>query len=161
MKAIQGTGGTVGPFINVEQVEGGFLADGVVIPLPAIGHDAQIIDYVPPPPTVDEFDVGVKAFDALVQKRLDDGCRSWGYGDPNKPEVSPALFLGIYSDNPAVPKYQQEAQALKAWIAQTWRVCELALRDITPAVLGGERPAPEWPEIEALLPEMPERPQVE
>ena len=56
----------------------------------------------PPPPTRDE----------LVQRHLDAVARSFGYDD---------LVTAIsYAEEPAVPKFQDEGRALRAWRSMVW-----------------------------------------
>ncbi|HYD58978.1 MAG TPA: hypothetical protein VEC35_01390 [Noviherbaspirillum sp.] len=62
----------------------------------------------------------IKHYDGVVQKRLDDVARLFGYGDPNRPEVSPILHAISYAEEPAVPRFQNEGRALRAWRSLVW-----------------------------------------
>ena len=103
----------------------------------------------PAPPTEAEL---VKQYDGYVQERLDEVARLFGYGDPNRPEVSPILHAISYADEPAVPRFQQEGQALRAWRSLTWA----AAAGILNAVRKNERPVPTkaelLEELEAAVP---------
>lgn len=93
------------------------------------------------------FADGVRMFDGIVQGRIDEVARSFGYGDPNRPEVSPILHAVSYADEPAVPRFQAEGQALRAWRSNTWAYCGQVLN----AVAQGQRPTPTGPELLAEL----------
>lgn len=93
------------------------------------------------------YDAAVRTFDGIVQGRIDDVARAFGYGDPNRPEVSPILHAVSYADEPAVPRFQQEGQALRAWRSNTWAYCGQVLT----AVAQSQRPAPTPAELLAEL----------
>lgn len=95
----------------------------------------------------------VKHYDGVVQKRLDDIARSFGYGDPNRPEVSPILHAISYAEEPAVPRFQNEGRALRAWRSLVW----VTAAGILNAVKAGERAIPTEAELLAELPEAPEQ----
>lgn len=72
----------------------------------------------PPGPTYEQIVVGLTA---AIQAHLDATARQFGYDD-----IKSAV---TYADEPAVPKFQQEGQALRAWRSLVWEVAfaELAL----------------------------------
>jgi hypothetical protein len=84
------------------------------------------------------FDLMVKEYDGIVQARLDEHARAMGYGDPNRPEVSPILHAISYADEPAVPKFQAEGRALRTWRSLYWAACWPILE----AVRMNQRPVP-------------------
>lgn len=76
------------------------------------------ITVVPPEPTYAQIVAGLTA---AIQAHLDETAHQFGYDDM-KTAVT-------YADEPAVPKFQQEGQALRAWRSLVWEVAfaELAL----------------------------------
>lgn len=114
-------------------------ADGGVVAKPA------------PPMTDEQVAEMIKFYDGVVQKRLDDVARSFGYGDPNRPEVSPILHAISYAEEPAVPRFQNEGRALRAWRSLVW----VTAAGILNAVKAGERAVPTADEVLAELPEAP------
>lgn len=93
------------------------------------------------------FNTLVREYDAVVQKRLDSHAAAMGYGDPNRPEVSPILHAITYADEPAVPKFQAEGRALREWRSLYWAACWPILE----AVRAGERGVPSPDELLAEL----------
>lgn len=84
------------------------------------------------------FNEKVKHYDSVVQNRLDEVARGFGYGDPNRPDVSPILHAISYADEPAVVEFQAEGRLLRAWRSKYWAACWPILE----AVRGGQRPIP-------------------
>jgi hypothetical protein len=80
-----------------------------------------------------------------VQRILDAQARDWGY-DNMASAVS-------YAEEPAVPRYQAEGRALRAWRSAVWDACYQASSDVNE---GPEIPATF--DVFALLPAAPERP---
>jgi hypothetical protein len=73
-----------------------------------------------------------------VQLRLDTQAQAWGYDN---------IFTACtYADEPAVPQFQAEGQALRAWRSQTWSLCYANVD------------APSLDALLALLPAPPARP---
>lgn len=110
-------------------------------------YDAWQAAHVPDPAEL------IKAYDLVVQTRLDAVARDeFRYGDPNRPEVSPILHAISYAEEPAVPKFQAEGRALRAWRSLTWA----AAASILIAVQRGERTVPSaaalLAELEAVAP---------
>jgi hypothetical protein len=56
--------------------------------------------------------------DAHITERINAQARAWGYAGIGS--------IGLYADEPAVPKYQAECRALRAWQALTWAAAEEA-----------------------------------
>lgn len=77
-----------------------------------------------------------------VQKYLDDTARTRGYDD-----IKTAV---TYADEPAVPKFQAEGQALRAWRSLVWDYCYAQLS----LVQAGQRSIPTPDEAVAELPVM-------
>lgn len=93
----------------------------------------------------------VKFYDGAVQKHLDDAARSFGYGDPNRPEVSPILHAISYADEPIVARFQDEGRALRAWRSLVWAAAGVVLAEVE----AGARSAPSVAELLAELPAAP------
>ena len=75
-----------------------------------------------------------------VQNYLDSAAKQYGYDD-----IKSAV---TYADEPAVPKFQAEGRAFRAWRSLTWATCYAILAD----VLAGTRPVPT---VDGLLAELP------
>lgn len=75
-----------------------------------------------------------------VQNHLDAAARAAGYDD-----IKSAV---TYADEPAVPKFQAEGQAFRAWRSLVWATCYAMLAD----VVTGTR---DVPTVEELLAELP------
>lgn len=93
----------------------------------------------------------IKQYDGIVQGRLDAVARSFGYGDPNRPEISPILHAISYAEEPAVARFMNEGRALRAWRSLVWAAAAAILN----AVKAGERPIPTEAELLDELPEPP------
>lgn len=91
----------------------------------------------PPPPTQAQQ---VERFRAAIQAHLDAAAVAAGYDD-----IKTAV---TYAEEPAVPKFQAEGQAFRAWRSLVWDYGYAQL-DL---VLAGER---EQPTVEAFLAELP------
>ena len=93
----------------------------------------------PPPPIIEpSFDDQVKKYDGIVQARIDRAASEMGYGDPNRPDMSPILHAITYAEEPAVKKFQAEGQLLRAWRSRYWAACWPILADAR----DGKRPVP-------------------
>lgn len=77
---------------------------------------------------------------AAVQRHLDVAAQALGYDD-----IKTAV---TYADEPAVPRFQAEGQALRAWRSRVWEHCYKVLSDVQ----SGVRSTPEEPELLAELP---------
>lgn len=91
----------------------------------------------PVPPT---FEQRLKALQDDVQAQLDAVARAYGYDG-----ISSAVS---YADEPAVPKFQAEGQALRAWRSLVWAACYELLAEVQ----AGGRDEPTWEELLADLP---------
>lgn len=115
-------------------------------------YDENTNTFTPPDLTVAPTDPEawaalVREYDGHVQARLDAHAAAMGYGDPNRPEVSPILHAITYADEAAVPKFQAEGRALRAWRSLYWAACWPVLE----AVRLGQRPVPTPAELLAEL----------
>ncbi|MDX3989128.1 MAG: hypothetical protein QHC88_28105, partial [Achromobacter sp.] len=79
---------------------------------------------------------------ALVQLHMDNRARQSIYDDL-KTAVS-------YADEPAVPKYQAEGEAFRAWRSLVWDAFYSAMAEVEQ----GLRPAPSEDQLIDLLPEL-------
>lgn len=93
---------------------------------------------VDPPPLTDEQVAG-NLSDA-VQRFLDAAARARGYDD-----IRSAV---TYADEPAVPKFQAEGQAFRAWRSLVWARCYEVLDEVE----SGARAVPTDSELISLLP---------
>jgi hypothetical protein len=91
----------------------------------------------PPAPTAAQI---VKALTDEVQHHLDTAAQAYGYDD-----IKSAV---TYAEEPAVPKFQQEGIAFRAWRSLCWAYCY----DVLDAVQSGERAQPEIADLIAELP---------
>lgn len=84
----------------------------------------------PPAPT---YEQNLAALTADIQAHLDNTARQFNYDD-----IKTAV---TYADEPAVPKFQQEGQALRAWRSLVWAAAyaELALYQEGDPVPTGEQ----------------------
>lgn len=110
------------------------------------------LDLIPPkqpePPSEAEM---VKHYDGIVQSHLDGVARSFGYGDPNRPEVSPILHAISYAEEPAVERFMNEGKALRAWRSLVWVTAAGILNEVK----AGDRAIPTEAELLAELPPPP------
>lgn len=77
---------------------------------------------------------------AKVQGHLDAAARARGYDD-----IKTAV---TYADEPAVPRFQLEGQAFRAWRSRVWQHCYQVLDDVTAGVR-------DIPTAEQLIAELP------
>lgn len=77
---------------------------------------------------------------AAVQRHMDVAAQSLGYDD-----IQAAV---TYADEPAVPRFQAEGQAFRAWRSRVWEHCYQVLDDVQ----SGVRAIPGEPELLAELP---------
>lgn len=90
----------------------------------------------PPPPTPEQT---VAKYVAAVQLWLDEQARALGYDD-----IKSAV---TYAEEPAVPKFQQEGQAMRRLRSLAWARCY----EILNAVQAGQRSIPTEEELIAEL----------
>ncbi|MNX58011.1 hypothetical protein D3C86_888390 [compost metagenome] len=86
------------------------------------------------------FEERLKALQGAVQLHLDVTAKSFGYDD-----IASAVS---YADEPAVPQFQLEGQALRAWRSLVWAACY----ELLGQVQREEREEPTMPELIAALP---------
>lgn len=91
----------------------------------------------PAPPT---FEQRLKALQDGVQAQLDAQARVYGYDS-----IASAVS---YADEPAVPRFQREGQALRAWRSMVWDACYALLAQVQ----AGDRDEPTRDELVAELP---------
>lgn len=84
--------------------------------------------------------------EAAVQRYLDRVAQSWSYDDMRA--------ACTYADEPAVPQFQAEGQALRAWRSLCWAACYTLLND----TIANGTPRPSVAQVIAALPAVPERP---
>lgn len=93
----------------------------------------------PPPLT---YAQEVELFRSAIQQHLDAAAVAAGYDD-----IKTAV---TYAEEPAVPKFQTEGQAFRAWRSLVWQYGYAQLD----AILAGERERPPIGEFIAELPEL-------
>ena len=91
----------------------------------------------PPPPTADQI---AAARVAAVQAHMDAAAQALGYDD-----IKAAV---TYADEPAVPRFQAEGQAFRAWRSIVWAHCYMVLDDVQ----AGRRAIPTAADLIAELP---------
>lgn len=84
-----------------------------------VGSDGLPQLYVAPPPTFQQRQVTLLA---AVDAHLNSTARAMGYDD-----IRTAV---TYADEPAVPKFQAEGQALRAWRSLVYAKCYEVLADV-------------------------------
>ncbi|RIY41936.1 hypothetical protein [Neopusillimonas maritima] len=92
-----------------------------------------------PPSTPKEIEAAKKA---IVQRHMDEAARALGYDD-----IKSAV---TYAEEPAVPKFQAEGRAFRAWRSLVWAACYAILDDVN----AGNRGVPTDAELIAELPEL-------
>jgi hypothetical protein len=96
----------------------------------------EIDAHLNPPPTAEQI---MQRLEARVQSWLDEQARALGYDD-----IKSAV---TYADEPAVPRFQQEGQALRRLRSLVWARCY----EILSAVQAGQRSIPSEEELIAEL----------
>ena len=91
----------------------------------------------PPPPTADQI---TAARVAAVQAHMDAAAAARGYDD-----IKTAV---TYADEPAIPRFQAEGQAFRAWRSLVWAHCYQVLDDVQ----SGRRAIPSEADLIAELP---------
>jgi hypothetical protein len=77
---------------------------------------------------------------AAVQQHMDGEAVRFGYDN--------LVSVITYADEPAVPRYQAEGQAFRAWRSLVWEKCE----EVLAAVQAGDRDPPTYDQLVAELP---------
>ncbi|KLN54741.1 hypothetical protein [Variovorax paradoxus] len=93
-----------------------------------------------PEPVEPTFEDRLKALQDVVQLQLDAVARVYGYDS-----IASAVS---YAEEPAVPKFQLEGQALRAWRSRVWAACY----ELLGQVQREERDEPTADELLAALP---------
>lgn len=96
-------------------------------------HLAQV------PPTPEQI---IEAMRAAIQAHMDTTAQGYGYDD-----IKAAV---TYADEPAVPKFQAEGRAFRAWRSLVWAHAYAVLDEVR----AGTRPQPTAEELLAELPEL-------
>jgi hypothetical protein len=91
----------------------------------------------PPPPTAEQT---IEAMRAAIQAHMDAAANGYGYDD-----VKAAV---TYAEEPAVPKFQAEGRAFRAWRSLVWGYAY----DVLDKVQAGQRPQPTADQIISELP---------
>lgn len=91
----------------------------------------------PPPPTPEQI---LASIAAAVQAHMDAAAQAAGYDD-----VKSAV---TYAEEPAVPKFQNEGRAFRAWRSRVWALCYQLLAEVQ----AGSRPPLTAEEVIAQLP---------
>lgn len=91
----------------------------------------------PPPPTPEQQKA---ALTSAVQRHLDTTAQAAGYDD-----IKSAV---TYAEEPAVPTFQNEGRAFRAWRSRVWEHCVQVLTDVE----AGTRDAPSAEDLIAELP---------
>jgi hypothetical protein len=103
------------------------------------GYDGTTFGPPPPPPAQDPEAVKAAKV-ATVQAFMDGKAQALGYDG-----ITTAI---TYADEPAVPKFQTEGQAFRAWRSLCWETCY----GIFDAVEAGTQPIPTDEALLAALP---------
>jgi hypothetical protein len=101
------------------------------------GEGGYPVAQPPPPPTADQK---AAARVAAVQAHMDAAAAARGYDD-----IKTAV---TYADEPAVPRFQAEGQAFRAWRSIVWAHCYQVLDDVQ----AGRRAIPSAADLIAELP---------
>lgn len=111
-------------------------------------NEAWVLEDIPPAPVTGPVEPTepepvkdpVKRLQSRVQQYMDATARAMGYDD---------IFTAVtYAEEPAVPKFQAEGQALRAWRSLVWAACY----ELLAQVQGGVREEPTEEELFAELP---------
>jgi len=113
--------------------------DGAWVVLP-VEADQGASEQPTPEPTPSTFEERLKALQDAVQAELDAQARAYGYDS-----IASAVS---YAEEPAVPKFQREGQALRAWRSVVWAACYQLLAEVQ----AGDREEPTREELVAELP---------
>ena len=93
--------------------------------------------YVQPPPNVAQI---IASLTAAVQAHLDSAAQAAGYD---------TIYTAVsYADEPAVPKFQIEGAAFRAWRSLVWAVANTLRAEVE----AGTRPVPTATQLIAELP---------
>lgn len=147
--------------MNYAVIENGKVTNVIVMPDDFVGSEFGGFDVVPagsasigdeyvngvfvrpepsaPTPTPSEIEARKVA---LVQHHMDEAARALRYDD-----IRTAV---TYAEEPAVPKFQVEGQAFRAWRSLVWAACYAILDEVN----NGVRPIPTDEDLIAELPKL-------
>ena len=105
------------------------------------GWRAEALPVEQPGPELEptEEDI-IAARTAEVQAHMDDAARGFGYDS--------IYTAATYAEEPAVPKFQAEGRAFRAWRSRVWARCHEVMADVK----AGKRPMPSREELIEELP---------
>ena len=102
--------------------------------------DEEVTAHLAPvPPTPEQ---AIESMRVAIQSHMDSTAQAYGYDD-----VKAAV---TYADEPAVPKFQAEGRAFRAWRSLVWSHTYGVLDEVQ----AGEREQPTVEEVIAELPEL-------
>ncbi|WP_418131505.1 hypothetical protein [Variovorax sp. 278MFTsu5.1] len=107
---------------------------------PAPQPEVAVVPPPPPAPAPSTIDDRIASLRAYVQEYMDAMARSLGYDD-----IRTAV---TYAEEPAVPKFQNEGRALRAWRSRVWAACY----ELLDRVKGGQAAEPSQKTLAGLLP---------
>lgn len=116
-------------FQTIQQNDGFWIVD-------AQGKISKRTDNGPSPEQIEAQKV------AIVQQHMDAAAQALRYDS-----ITTAI---TYAEEPAVPKFQAEGRAFRAWRSQVWAVCYAILAEVE----AGQRAVPTDEELIAALPEL-------
>lgn len=116
-----------------DQVEAGFVREGLV----KMNQEEIDAHLSPAPPTAEQL---IERFRSVIQEHMDAAARLVGYDD-----IKTAV---TYAEEPAIPKFQAEGKALRAWRSLVWAYGHEQID----AVQSGARTLPTPEELIAELP---------
>jgi hypothetical protein len=119
---------------QVDPAEGFIEVDDSVVCGQILQDDGSFIN---PPPSPE---IVMMQYQMAVQNHLDEAARRAGYDS--------IASAASYADEPAVPKFQAEGQAFRAWRSLCWAYCYQALDEVQ----NGER---QQPTVDELIDELP------
>lgn len=98
---------------------------------------------IPEPTTEEKINAAYQQLDSMVEQRLDNFAKEKKYAN-----IVSACSYATSSN----PTFAAEAAYCVKMRDETYAKCYELINDILPKVQAGERPIPEWGEIEAQLP---------
>ena len=109
---------------------------------PAPQPETPVVPQQPTAPAPSTFEERLASLRAHVQEYMDAMARSLGYDD-----IKTAV---TYADEPAVPKFQNEGRALRAWRSSVWAACY----ELLERVKSGAMAEPSERTLTGLLPSL-------
>ncbi|MET3177866.1 UNVERIFIED_ORG: hypothetical protein ABIC43_001005 [Variovorax guangxiensis] len=109
---------------------------------PAPQPELPVVSPPPPAPTPTTIEDRIASLRAYVQEYMDAMARSLGYDD-----IKTAV---TYAEEPAVPKFQNEGRALRAWRSSVWAACY----ELLERVKSGATAEPSERTLTGLLPSL-------